>query len=267
LEDLVDFVEGADEQQRGAGEAPTAPSSLERVSALFFRSVQPTEQTLPSCHHPRDGAAAAGLAGGARRGDPPPLPARRTGVPLPRLPRLQAMVPPHLRPRLPPQVPQVPPLAPSAGIPLRRPRQRHRNSPIRAHVRLLLAASRPPPVPRNRCTPRPCAPAMPWESLGECPRGVGPHLGRAQGTAHAHSAVAQVPLGLERGGSLCGGLPIVDPSSSSLWTPTPFVICPSLPTHLILALGVIESSLINPFPLSVSVWCPVRTWAMHSTLG
>ncbi|CAL5077294.1 unnamed protein product [Urochloa decumbens] len=90
-----------------------------RAHKTLFRSqLPPTNLRRRNSHH----AAGAGANGGARGGDPPPLPAARARAPHPRRPRLQAMGPPHLRPRVPPQVPRAPPRAAHAGAPL----QRHR---------------------------------------------------------------------------------------------------------------------------------------------
>jgi hypothetical protein len=70
----------------------------------------------------RDDDADGGVADGRScRGVPHPPPARRPREPRQRLPRLQAVEPPHRRPRLPPQVPQDPPRqaaahGPGAGL-------------------------------------------------------------------------------------------------------------------------------------------------------
>jgi hypothetical protein len=100
-------------------------------------------------------------AGGARRRDRPPRPAERAGVLGPRRPRLQALAPHPLRPRLTSPLPRVPPYAAAARLPPQPLSPPHGQDPsVRPHIhhlpflpartRLrLVVGTRLPPQPRS----------------------------------------------------------------------------------------------------------------------
>uniref|UniRef100_A0A0A9GZF6 Uncharacterized protein n=1 Tax=Arundo donax TaxID=35708 RepID=A0A0A9GZF6_ARUDO len=167
----------------------------------IHRPLPPAGVPEPSNRHGAAAAPSAGAAGRARRGGPPPLPARRPRAPPPRRPRLQALVPPHLRRRLPPQVLGAPPHAAHAGILL----QRRVIFQVHSHLHPVPAPCRRPPPTRDRRPPRPrplpqCGLATVAKSLGECLRPLGPNHGRAEGAALASGGPE--PLQLERRGAL-----------------------------------------------------------------
>ncbi|KAJ1287602.1 hypothetical protein BS78_02G022500, partial [Paspalum vaginatum] len=129
--------------------------------------------------------AASRADGRPRRRDPPPPPTRRARAPLPRRPRLQALAPHPLPPRIPPPLPR-PPRSPSPPQP---PPQAPgpAGGPARAlrlhHVGARLPAPGPPRPPHTpaRLSPRP----RPHPHAGGREGRLPPRLGPVTGDRHA----------------------------------------------------------------------------------